>query len=69
MGLKVLLKNKEKGLKIVRLYLSRWKIEEHFQGNKEYDFENMKVKTLKSMSNLNMLLTIYLGYMAILVEK
>lgn len=36
---------KEDAIKIVRLYLSRWRIEEHFRGKKqEYDFENMRVK-------------------------
>ena len=61
---------KEDVIKIVRLYLSRWRIEEHFRGKKqEYDFENMRVRTLKSMNNLNMMLTIYLGYMAMLSDK
>ena len=61
---------KEEVIKIVRLYLSRWKIEEHFRGKKqEYDFENMRVRTLKSMNNLNMILSIYLGYMAMLSDK
>ena len=61
---------KEEVIKIVRLYLSRWRIEEHFRGNKqEYDFENMRVRTLKSMNNLNMFLTMYLGYIAILADK
>ena len=33
---------KEDVIKIVRLYLSRWRIEEHFRGKKqEYDFENI----------------------------
>ena len=61
---------KENVIKIVRLYLSRWRIEEHFSGKKqEYDFENMRVRTLKSMNNLNMMLTIHLGYMAMLSDK
>ena len=61
---------KEDVIKIVRLYLSRWRIEEHFRGKKqEYDFENMRVRTLKSMNNLNMFLTIHLGYIATLIEK
>ena len=61
---------KEDVIKIVRLYLSRWRIEEHFRGKKqEYDFENMRVRTLKSMNNLNMMLTIYLGYMVMLSDK
>lgn len=61
---------KEEVIKIVRLYLSRWRIEEHFRGKKqEYDFENMRVRTLKSMNNLNMFLTIHLGYIAMLADK
>ena len=61
---------KEDVIKIVRLYLSRWRIEEHFRGKKqEYDFENMRVRTLKSINILNMMLTIHLGYMAMLSNK
>ena len=64
------IENKEDVIKIVRLYLSRWRIEEHFRGKKqEYDFENMRVRTLKSMNNINMLLTIHLGHIAILADK
>ena len=61
---------KEDVIKIVRLYLSRWRIEEHFRGKKqEYDFENMRVRTLKSMNVLNMMLTIHLGYVSMLADK
>lgn len=61
---------KEDVIKIVRLYLSRWRIEEYFRGKKqECDFENMRVRTLKSMNNLNMMLTIHLGYTAMLADK
>ena len=61
---------KEDVIKIVRLYLSRWRIEEYFRGKKqEYDFENMRVRTLESMNNLNMMLTIHLGHLAILADK
>ena len=64
------IKNKEDVIKVARLYLSRWKIEEHFRGKKqEYDFENMRVRTLESMNNLNMLLTIHIGHIAILADK
>ena len=62
--------NKDDVIKIVRLYLSRWRIEEHFRGKKqEYDFENMIVRTLESMNNLNMMLTIHLGHIAILADR
>lgn len=63
-------KEKEDIIRIVRLYLSRWRIEEHFRGKKqEYDFENMRVRTLESMNNLNMMLTIHLGHIAILADN
>lgn len=62
-------KDKKDIIKIVRLYLSRWRIEEHFRGKKqEYDFENMRVRTLKSMNNLNMMLSIHLGHIAMLAD-
>lgn len=64
------IKDKDDVIKIARLYLSRWRIEEHFRGKKqEYNFENMRVRTLESMNNLNMMLTIHLGHIAMLAEK
>ena len=61
---------KEDAIKIIRLYFSRWRIEEHFRGKKqEYDFENMRVRTLESMNNLNMMLTMHLGHIAILADQ
>ena len=64
------IKDKVDVIKVVRLYLSRWRIEEHFRGKKqEYDFENMRVRTLESMNTLNMMLTIHLGHIAILAAK
>ena len=64
------IKAKEDAIKVVRLYLSRWRIEEHFRGKKqEYDFENMRLRTLQSMNNLNLMLTIHLGHIAILSDN
>lgn len=64
------IKDKADVIKVVRLYLSRWRIKEHFRGKKqEYDFENMRVRTLESMNTLNMMLTIHLGHIAILADK
>lgn len=61
--------SKEEVVKIVRLYFSRWRIEEYFRAKKqEYDYENIRVRNLKAMNNLNTILTIYMGYMAILSE-
>ena len=62
--------DKDDVIKVARLYLSRWRIEEHFRGKEqEYDFENMRVRTLESMNNLNMMLTIHLGHVAILADN
>lgn len=63
------IESKEYVINVVRLYFTRWRIEEYFRGKKqEYDFENMRVRTLESMNNLNMMLTIHLGHMAILAN-
>ena len=41
-----------------------------FQRKKqEYDFENMRVRILESMNNLSMILTVHLGYIAILADN
>lgn len=64
------IKESKDAIKVVRMYLSRWRIEEYFRGKKqEYDLENMRVRTLESMNNLNMMLTIHLGHLAILADK
>lgn len=62
--------SKEDVIKVVRLYFSRWRIEEYFRAKKqEYEFENIRLRTLKGMNNLNILLTIHLGHMNKLAEK
>ncbi|MEG1506971.1 MAG: transposase [Bacilli bacterium] len=62
--------SKEDVIKVVRLYFSRWRVEEYFRAKKqEYKFENMRVRTLKSMNNLNLILTIHMGYMSKLIEN
>lgn len=62
--------SKEDVIKVVRLYFSRWRIEEYFRIKKqEYDFENMRVRTLKSINNLNLLLRLVMGLLSKLVEE
>lgn len=64
------IKSKEDVIKVVRLYFYRWRIEEYFRVKKqEYDFENIRLRTLKSINNLNLMLTIFMGYIGIKVEK
>ena len=50
--------------------MSCWRIEEYFRFKKqEYDFENFRVRNLKSINNLNQLLTYTLGFIQILAEQ
>ena len=64
------IKSKEDVIKIARCYLDRWRIEEYFKFKKqEYNFENFRVRTLKSINNLNKMLTYTTGLIALLSEK
>ena len=64
------LDSKEDVIKTTRLYLDRWRIEEYFKFKKqEYNFENFRVRSLKSINNLNKLLTYTIGLIALLSEK
>lgn len=57
-------------IKVVRLYFSRWRIEEYFRAKKqEYDLENIRVRSLKSINNVNKILTIFMGYIGMLSDK
>lgn len=63
-------KSKEDALKVARLYFSRWRIEEYFKFKKqEFNFENFRVRSLKSINNLNLLLTYAIGFIALMCEK
>ena len=62
--------SKEDLIKVVRLYFYRWRIEEYFRSKKqEYQMENFRVRTLKSINVLNMMLTIHMGHIGKLVES
>lgn len=64
------IENKADVVKIVRRYFSRWRIEEYFKFKKqEYGFENYRVRKLKSMNNLNTMLTYVIGLISILCEE
>ena len=62
-------KNKENAEHIVRLYFLRWRIEEYFKVKKEYKWENSLLRTLESMNNLNLMLTLAMSHLSINVEK
>ncbi len=66
----IALKSKEDLIKVVRSYIDRWKIEEYFKFKKqEYNFEDFRVRSLKSINNLNKMLTFTIGLIALLSEK
>jgi len=55
---------------VTKVYLMRWRIEEYYRFKKQhFGFEKFLVRTLKSIRNLDLLLTIAIGYMGILSEK
>lgn len=55
---------------ITKVYLMRWRIEEYYKFKKQgFGFEKFLVRTLKSIRNLDMLLTIAIGYIGTLSEK
>ena len=61
---------KEDVYKIVRGYMSRWRIEENFRFKKQqYGFEDMRVRSLKAINVLNRLLMIHIGHIGMLAER
>ncbi len=55
---------------ITKVYLMRWRIEEYYKFKKQgFGFEKFLVRSLKSIRNLDMLLSFAIGYIGILSEK
>jgi hypothetical protein len=55
---------------IVKVYLMRWRIEEYYKFKKQnFKFEKFLVRSLKSIRNLDLLLSIAIGYIGILSKK
>ena len=64
------LKSKDDLIKVVRCYINRWRIEEYFKFKKqEYHFENLRVRSLKVINNLNKMLSYVIGLIGLLSEK
>ena len=54
---------------ITKIYLLRWKIEEHFRFKKDqYNFEDFRVRSLNAIRTLHLLVTLLAGYMALLTQ-
>jgi hypothetical protein len=55
---------------IYEAYLKRWKIEEYFRFKKQqFGIENIRVRSLRSIRNMDWLLTILIGFIGIQSEK
>ena len=55
---------------ILRVYIKRWKIEEYFRFKKhQFDLENIRVRSLNSIRKMDLLLTIFIGFIAMFSEK
>ena len=57
-------------LVVTKVYLLRWRIEEFYGFKKQqFDFEDFRVRSLNSIRNLDLLLTIAIGYIGMMSEK
>ena len=55
---------------IVRAYIDRWKIEEVHRAEKvEYQYEDMRVRSLQSLNNLNTIFMMLLGFLAKMADS
>ena len=64
------IQGKEDVIRIVRIYMSRWRVEEYFRFKKQhFGFENFRVRSLTSINNLNQILTYAIGLIGLLAEK
>ena len=64
------LHSKEDVVRIARLYFSRWRIEEYFRCKKQvFQFENFRVRNLKSINALNFHITICMAFLAFISMK
>ena len=62
--------DKRLAVTVTKVYLMRWRIEEFYGFKKQqFDFEDFRVRSLKSIRNLDLLLTIAIGYIGFISEK
>jgi hypothetical protein len=55
---------------ITKVYLMRWRIEEFYGFKKQqFDFEDFRVRSLNSIRNLDLLLTVAIGYIGMMSEN
>ena len=55
---------------VVKVYLMRWRIEEYYRFKKnQFKFEDLRVRSLNSIRNLDLILMIVVGYIGYISEK
>src|SRR5699024_4601532 len=63
-------KDKRLTLAILKVYLKRWKIEEYFRFKKQqFNFEDIRVRLKSSIKTMNLILSVTIGFIAMLSEK
>ncbi|WP_233486943.1 MULTISPECIES: transposase [unclassified Halanaerobium] len=63
-------KTKKLTLAILKYYIKRWKIEEYFRFKKQkFDLENFRVRSIKRIRNLDLILSITIGFLALFSDK
>ena len=61
------IKSKDDVIRVARIYLSRWKIEEYFRCKKQmFQFENFRVRKLKAINALNFYITLCMAFLAMI---
>ena len=71
----ILLTNKEikeanDAIKLVRIYIDRWRIETYHRSIKdEYNYEDMRVRSLKALNNLTYIFNLVIGHIISLIEE
>ena len=59
------IRGKEDVINIARLYFFRWKSREYFRSKKQiFDFEDFRVRSLKSMNVLNFHITLAMAFLS-----
>ena len=62
--------DKRLGVAVEKVYFMRWRIEEFYCFKKQqFGFENLRVRSLKSIRNLDLMLTVAVGYIGFISEK
>ena len=64
------IQGKEDAIRVVRMYFSRWRIEEYFRFKKQhFHFEDFRVRSLTAMNALNHFLGYAIDFLALLSQK